>query len=276
MRGEGEPPRRAAILARGLGTRMRERDDAAPLAPEQAAAAERGLKAMIPVGAGRPFLDYLLAAVADAGFAEACLVVGPEHDAVRARYGHGLRRLRVTFAVQREPRGTADAVLAAAELVGEEPFVVLNGDNYYPAAVLAMLRRAAPPALIGFSRAGLLRDGQIPPTRIARYALLDVAADGLLRRIVEKPDDAAARVLAGAPVSMNCWLLTREIVEACRRVRPSPRGELELTDAVQLAIDELGARVHVLPVDAPVLDLSHRADVAAVAARLAVVKVDIP
>ena len=262
-------PRKAVILARGLGTRMRARDDAAALAPEQAAAAERGEKAMIPLGA-RPFLDWVLSAVADAGFDDVCLVVAPEHEAMRQRYARDVvpRRLRLTFAVQREPRGTADAVLAAADFAGGEAFLVLNGDNYYPAEVLAALRQTPAPATIGFSRAGLLRDGQISAERIARYALLDVNPDGLLRRIVEKPDEETVRELGDAPVSMNCWLLNSTILDACRRITPSPRGELELPSAVQLAIDTMGAHVHVLVVDAPVLDLSHRGDVARVAARL--------
>lgn len=268
-------PRRAVVLARGLGTRMRARDDAAALAPEQAVAADQGVKAMIPVG--RPFLDYVLAAIADAGFSEVCLVVGPEHGMVREHYTRAVvpRRLRVAFAVQAEPRGTADAVLAAEAFVGDEPFLVLNGDNYYPAEVLSALRRVPAPATAGFSRAGLLRDGQIPAGRIARYALLDVNPDGLLRRIVEKPDDATLRALGDAPVSMNCWLLTAGILEACRHVTPSARGELELPSAVQHAIDRMGAHVHVLPVDASVLDLSHRSDIAAVASRLAALRVTI-
>ena len=274
MSGREGLPRKAVILARGLGTRMRARDETAALAPEQAAAADRGAKAMIPLGGG-PFLDYVLSAVADAGFTEVCLVVAPEHEAMQQRYTREVvpRRLHLTFAVQREPRGTADAVLAAAAFVGEDAFLVLNGDNYYPPAVLAALRETPAPAMVGFSRAGLVRDGQIPPERIARYPLLDVNPDGLLRRIVEKPDEETARALGDAPVSMNCWLLTPAIVDACRRVAPSPRGELELPSAVQLAIDTMGVHVHVLPADASVLDLSHRADVATVAARLEDVRV---
>jgi dTDP-glucose pyrophosphorylase len=261
-------PSKAVILARGLGTRMRARDDGAPLAPEQSAVADQGLKAMIPVG--RPFLDYVLAALADAGFNEACLVVAPEHDAIRDYYTRTAmpRRLRLAYATQERPLGTADAVLAAQRFVGAEPFLVLNGDNYYPVEVLAALRRVSLPAMAGFSRAGLLRDGQIPPERIARYALLDIAADGTLRRIVEKPDAATERTLRDAPVSMNCWLLTPAIFEACRRIAPSPRGELELPLAIQYAIDKMEMHVRVLPVDAPVLDLSHRADIPAVASRL--------
>jgi glucose-1-phosphate thymidylyltransferase len=262
-------PRKAVVLARGLGTRMRAQDDGAVIAREQAAVADQGVKAMIPVG-GRPFLDYLLAALTDAGFTDVCLVVGPEHQAIREYYSRTVvpRRMRLSFAIQEIPLGTADAVRAAELFVAEEPFLVLNGDNYYPPEVLAALRRHSPPATVGFARDGLLHDGQIPPDRIARYALLDVGPDGLLRRVVEKPDEQVAWTLRDAPVSMNCWLLTPAILNACRRVSPSPRGELELTLAVQYAIDVMGMRVHVVPANAPVLDLSHRADIAAVASRL--------
>jgi glucose-1-phosphate thymidylyltransferase len=262
-------PRKAVVLARGLGTRMRARNDGAVIAREQAAVADQGVKAMIPVG-GRPFLDYVLAALADAGLTDVCLVVGPEHQAIREYYARTVvpRRMRLSFAVQEKPLGTADAVRAAELFVSEEPFVVVNADNYYPPEVLAALRRHSPPATVGFARDGLLRDGQIPADRIARYALLDVGPDGVLRRIVEKPEEQLARALRDAPVSMNCWLLTPVILDACRRVPPSPRGELELSLAVQYAIDVMDIRVHVVPVDAPVLDLSHRADIAAVASRL--------
>ena len=267
-------PRKAVVLARGLGTRMRTRDDAAAIAPEQAAVADQGVKALIPV-LGRPFLDYVLAALADAGFTDVCLVIGPEHQAIREHYSQTAvpRRARIRFAIQAQPLGTADAVLAAEAFVAGEPFLVLNADNYYPPEVLAALRSQAPPATLAFTRDGLLRDGQIPPERIARYALLDVGADGVLRRIVEKPDEAAARTLGDAPVSMNCWLLNPAIFDACRRVPPSPRGELELPLAIQYAIDAMGVRVHVLSVDAPVLDLSQRADIRGVASRLEGLKV---
>ena len=71
-----------------------------------------------------------------------------------------------------------------------------------------------------------------------------------------------------AAVSMNAWLLTPAILEACRRVPASPRGELELPNAVQWAIEHMGMRVRAVAVRAGVLDLSHRSDIPAVAARL--------
>jgi Na+/proline symporter/dTDP-glucose pyrophosphorylase len=254
---------KAVILARGLGTRMRAADAGARLSAEQAAAADAGMKAMIAID--RPFIDYVVSALADAGYTDVCLVVGPEHGAMRDYYASNApARVRVTFAIQAEPLGTADAVLAAAEFIGDDLFVVLNSDNYYPVAVLRELRRLREPALPAFDRETLVRESNIPPERIMRYALIDVGENGYVRRIVEKPE----RDIAGAPVSMNVWLLTPAIFEACRRVPKSARGELELPNAVQWAIDHLGMRVRAVPVRAGVLDLSQRADIPVVAERL--------
>ena len=261
-------PTKAVVLARGLGTRMRAADASATLSQEQAAVADTGVKAMIAID--RPFLDYVLSALADAGFSDVCLVVGPEHGAVREYYARNVpSRVTIHFAIQEMPLGTADAVLAAASFIGDDAFIVLNSDNYYPPEVLRQLRAQREPALPAFDRATLLSDGNIPAERIARYALLDVGADGYLRRVVEKPDPATARTFGpDAGVSMNVWLLTPAIFEACRRVPPSARGEVELPNAIQWAIEHLHMRVRAIPVSAGVLDLSHRGDIPLVAARL--------
>lgn len=256
---------KAVILARGLGTRMRKADDDAGLEPAQAAVADRGLKGMIPVG--RPFMDYLISALADAGFTDVCLVIGPEHDDVREHYARlAPHRVRLCFAVQREPLGTADAVLAAESFAGGEPFAVINSDNYYPVEALAELHRRAAPVIIGFERDALVRLGNVPRERVARFGALDVAPDGILRRILVAPTSAMADGEIYA--SLNCWSFTSDIFRACREVPPSARGELELPQAVQLAIDRLGMRMLMVPMRAAVLDMSSRADIAPVAARL--------
>lgn len=264
---------RAVVLARGLGTRMRQDAPGAQLDAAQAAAADVGLKAFIPIG--RPFLDYILSALADAGLTRMCVVIGPEHDVVRRHYTTEvtLTRISVDFVVQPEPRGTADAVLAAEPWTEGEPFLVVNGDNYYPVAALAALAALTMPGLVAFSRQGLLADGQIAPERIQRFALLDLD-DRWLRRIIEKPDQVdAARFARGSYVSMNCWRFDFRVFDACRRVPLSPRGELELPLAVQHAIDDGRFPVEAVLSDGSVLDLSGRADIAAVAARLADVQV---
>lgn len=264
----------AVVLARGLGRRMREAAPGAALDPEQAAAAASGAKGMMPVG--RPFLDYLLSALADAGFREACLVIGPEHQAVRDYYETPgrLTRIGVTFAVQEHPRGTADALLAAEAEAGHGHFLVCNSDNYYPVPVLAALRSLNQAGLAGFSAGPLVAQSNIPAARVAQFALLTETADGCLADIIEKPDAATiARLGDGARVSMNAWVFGPEIFEACRHVAPSVRGELELQDAVRYAMLHLGVRFRVLPVEAGVLDLSTRGDVATVAERLKEIEV---
>ena len=265
---------RAVILARGLGRRMRQPDPGALLEAGQEAVAAMGIKGMIPIG--RPFLDYALSALADAGYTEVCLVIGPEHHSVRRYYETPglLSRLAVTFAVQEEPRGTADAVLAAEVFAGGKRFLVCNADNYYPAPVLARLRALTGPGLAGFAPGPLVGLSNIPASRVSQFALLSETADGFLADIVEKPDPGtAARFGPRARVSMNAWVFESDIFEACRRIGPSPRGELELQDAVRYAMRHLGTRFRVVPVEAGVLDLSQRGDISSVAEHLAGIEV---
>jgi len=261
--------RRAVVLARGAGTRMRAADDDAPLSGEQQQAAASGHKALMPIG-GRPFLDFVLQALADAGVTAVALVVAPDHAAMRAAYpgDRGPGGLCLSWIVQREPRGTADAVLAAREWAGDAPFLVMNGDNVYPAAALNALVALDGPGLAGFERDNLVATSNIPAERIAAFALLETSDDGALGRILEKPDAAdVTRAGADALVSMNLWRFDARIFDACRDVPASPRGEWELPAAAMLARSR-GVRLSVVRTLGPVLDLSRRGDVAEVTRRL--------
>lgn len=258
------------ILAAGLGTRMRRREEAATLDDAQSQAADTGLKAMIPID--RPFLDYVLHEAAEAGLRQVCLVIGPEHDALRRYYGEQLKakRLSFTFAVQHERRGTAHALACAESFAGDDPFVMINSDNLYPREALAALVEANGPAAAVFSRRAMIERSNISADRIAAYAIVQTSSDGALQRVIEKPDEVTCGVLGDdAGVSMNCWRFGPTIFRACRSIGPSARGELEITDAVQYCIDDLGERFDVVRCDQPVLDLSRRSDIPAVAARLA-------
>lgn len=256
---------RAVIMARGLGTRMRRADPDARLSPEQAAVAAQGVKGMIPIG--RPFMDYILSALADAGYREICLVIGPEHGFVRDYYEKvSLERLRsIVFAIQAEPRGTADAVLAAESFAGLADFLVLNSDNYYPVDACRDLRALKGPGLVGFAATQLIAGG-IPADRVRSFPQIQADDNGCLLRL----DNARA---GEERVSMNCWRFTPRIFEACRAIPPSLRGEWELPDAVQFAIERLGECYRVLFSDKPVLDVSSRGDIAAVAERLSKITV---
>lgn len=257
----------AVVLARGLGTRMKADSASTGLTAEQAAAADGGAKAMMPLG-GRPFLDHVLNALADAGITDVCLVIGPDHASVRDYYDHLEKcRLRIGYAVQEAPLGTADAVAAAEEYVAGRRFVVVNGDNYYAADAVARLASVEGCATLGYDRTALLALGNIPAERVASYAILQSDGD-LLTDIVEKPSaDAVAAAGPDALVSMNCWAFTPAVFAACRSIGPSPRGEYELADAVR-ALLASGERVTVIPVESGVLDLARRGDVASVEAAL--------
>lgn len=263
-----ESMKKAVIMARGLGTRMRKTDQDAKLTRQQQAIADTGVKALIPID--RPFLDYVLHALAEAGYKKVCLIIGPEHEAVREYYGKlTYRRLEVSFAIQEKPLGTADAVRAAEKFASGDPFLVINSDNYYPPESLRGLRQLQGPGLAGFENDAMIAGSNIPADRIAKFAVIQIDDKGNMQRIVEKP---SPEVLAALPkplyVSMNCWRFNSSIFEACANIQPSPRGEYEIPDAVMYSIENLGQHYGVVKVAAPVLDLSSRTDVQAVTDKL--------
>jgi len=282
---------RAIVLARGLGTRMRAPDPAARLSEGQRRAADAGSKAMIPVH-GRPFLDYVVGALADAGIAGVALVVAPEHVDIRRHYAeHPPSRVALDFVVQAEPLGTANAVLAAERWAGGTPFLAMNADNLYPVPALQALSALDEPGLPAFDAEDLVRTSNIPAERIYSFAIIETDADGYLTAVNEKPGLPPKGGSYGVPnqefasvptqahvasafrrkdvaVSMNCWRFDARIFDACRDVPRSARGEFELPEAVALATRR-GTRFKAIPARGPVLDLSHRADTFDVEQRLA-------
>ena len=243
-------------------------DPAARLDSAQAAAADSGLKAMVPFG--RPFLDYVISALADAGIRQVCIVVGPGRNAIHDHYAAAPpERTRVVFAVQADPVGTANALLAVRSFTGREDFLALNSDNYYPVSALRALVLLSEPGLPVFEREALLAKSNFPRERVERYAVLAVDAGGYLAGIVEKPDASAISTASGEVLlSMNLWRFSPTIFEACRRVPRSARGEFELPQAVAFGIRQMSLRFRAVPCGEGVLDLSTRGDVAAVAQRL--------
>jgi len=252
---------------------MRARDGDAALTPEQQRAADTGVKAMMPIN-GHAFLAYVINAIADAGLTEVGLVVAPDHELLRGYFAdQPPARVRVSFVVQPEPRGTADAVVAVEPWVRDDPFLVMNADNLYPAAALRDLIGVDGPAFPAFEADDLVATSNIPEERLRGFALVEVDQDGYLRSIVEKPhlpleDGSRLPPVPGSAVSMNCWKFDARIFQACRDVPVSARGEYELPEAVGLAAVR-GMRFRAVPARGPVLDLSRRADAADVARRLA-------
>lgn len=253
---------------------MRKSDDSAALDDRQTAVAETGVKALIPID--RPFLDYVLSGLADAGYRRVCLVVAPDHEVIRRYYCEESipQRVSIEFAVQVDPNGTADAVAAAESFAAGDPFLVINSDNYYPQAALRGLRQQSGSATALFEQDSMIAGSNIPEERIKNFAVGRIDGRGALQRILEKPDEATLASLSRPLwLSMNCWRFGPSIFEACRKIPPSPRGELELPDAVQYTMDNLGETFQAVLVRAPVLDMTSRKDIAAVAEKLADVEV---
>lgn len=267
---------KAVILARGLGTRMQKQVEGLKLDEQTRKAADAGAKALIPVSEdGRPFLDYGIQELLDAGFTDICLVIAPDNSVMRDRYQKISDRasdFRIHFACQVEPRGTADAVHAAEEFAGDDEFVMVNCDNLYSVPALRALRQARAGACYaaGYEREAMIANGNIEPERISRFAAVDVDDDWNLRRIVEKPERPEAYAINGKVyVSMNLFRFTRHIFEACANILPDPvRGELELPTAAQYVIDHRLALFKIIPTTEGVLDLTSQSDIGPLQGRL--------
>ena len=262
---------------------MRDSAESPPLSVAQAREADRGRKTLIPFH-GHPFLAYLFSELAEAGVERVCVVVGPGRDDPVRRAAEALDpgRVALEFAVQERPRGTAHALAAARDFVlresGVEPapvaargavgraredpgFLVVNADNIYPASSIRAVGERSGHALAGFRPDGLLT-GTITRERLASFALLTADPDGCLDTMVEKPDDRERAGLGSeALVSMTLWRFEPEIFEACDRISRSSRGEYELPDAALWLVRERARCVEVVPVNAPVMDLTYRRDI---------------
>lgn len=260
---------KAVVLARGLGRRMqRARPDVA-LSGEQAGLADNGLKAQMLLN-GRPFLDYVVDSLVRAGLRRICLVIAPDADVLRAHAGRiaAAAGVEVDCAFQDEPLGTADAVLAAEDFVGEDCFALVNGDNLYPDQALRKLAELEDRDcwVAAFARDELLRHGNIAPERIKDFAAITPSERGELLGIVEKPSDPERYVHGGKLwVNMNLYRFGPAVFGACRRISPHPeRGELELTAAVVDLLSGGGTTFRVLFCRGGVFDLTTRADILAV------------
>ena len=145
---------------------------------------------------------------------------------------------------------------------------MVNSDNFVPAEVLQDLCALEEPGLIAFRSDALVADhrSNVTADRLRGYALAQIDDEGFLVGLLEKPQqetiDGLERPIC---VSMNYWRFTDEIYSACRAIEPSPRGELELTAAVDWSRHQQGLRFRAVLSDGPVLDLSQRADIPAVA-----------
>jgi glucose-1-phosphate thymidylyltransferase len=211
------------ILSGGKGTRLR------PITHTSA-------KQLVPV-ANKPVLFYGIEAMAEAGIEEVGIVIAPETGGeIEQAAGNGSRfGLRISYILQDEPLGLAHAVLTAEPYLGESPFVMYLGDNLLQGGIselVAAFREHAPDALILLTR--------VPDPEnygVAELARAAPGEAGRVVRLVEKPANPSTDLAL-----VGVYMFTPQIHDAARALKPSARGELEITDAIQHLVDS-GMRV---------------------------------
>jgi glucose-1-phosphate thymidylyltransferase len=204
---------KGVVLAGGTGSRLR------PITYSMA-------KQLVPV-ANKPILFYGLEDLAEAGITEVGIVVSPETgDEVRAVVGDGSALgLDVTFIVQDRPLGLAHALKTALSFVGDDDCLMYLGDNLVKdgvSDVVADFREHEPNCQIMLS----------PVDNPSAFGVAEVDERGGIVRLVEKP-----KVPPSDLALVGVYLFDGEIAEAVASIRPSARGELEITDAIQWLID---------------------------------------
>ena len=196
------------ILSGGKGTRLR------PITYTSA-------KQLVPV-ANKPVLFRVIEAIVEAGITEIGIVVGDTASEIRSAAGDGKRfGAKITYIQQEAPLGLAHAVKISQDYLGQERFVMFLGDNVIEGGISG---------LIG-DFADCDYDCQIVLKQVAnpqQYGVAELDAEGRIINLVEKPREPKSDLAL-----VGIYMFAPSVFEAVNNIRPSWRGELEITDAIQ-------------------------------------------
>lgn len=201
----------AVVLAAGEGTRLR------PLTEDKP-------KGMVEVN-GKPILTHCFERLIELHADELLVVVGYKKQKIISHYGEEFQGVPITYVHQREQAGLAHALLTAEDHI-EDDFMLLLGDNIFRANLQDVVERQQQSR---YDAAFLVEE--VPWEEAGRYGVCDIDDNGDIRAVEEKPDDPPSNL-----VMTGFYTFTPAILDACRLVQPSDRGEYELSDAIDLLI----------------------------------------
>ena len=215
------------ILSGGAGTRLR------PITHTSA-------KQLVPV-ANKPILFFGIEDMVEAGITEIGIVTGDTGPEIQAAVGDGSRwGAKVTYIPQDAPLGLAHCVLIAQEFLGDDDFVMYLGDNLLRQGIAEFVESIEADHAVSRAEDAKVPSAQILLARVPdpqRFGVAEIGADGEVTQLVEKPLEPKSDLAL-----VGVYLFDRHIHDAVAAIEPSPRGELEITDAIQWLIDN-GHRV---------------------------------
>jgi len=173
-------------------------------------------KGLLPIY-DRPMIYYPLNTLLKAGITDILIIVGPEHA------GHYLNLLgsgsqfkaRITYEIQDEPRGLADAFIIGAQFIGDDNVVMILGDNIFADDLSSDIK--------SFKSGAKIFAKTVPDPE--RFGVVEIDANGKALSIEEKPKQPKSNLCI-----TGLYLYDNRVVEVAKNVKPSERGEIEITD----------------------------------------------